>query len=745
MKNKNDHIRLTGSNGNKASIPAPVTLVKNSAKSILMHCLENLFNSCDDLFFDLSSRATSNTEQNLYFESMRELRIKKAGALSSFSRKVEEHFDALNQPGNTAPKAPPKEPRGDSLSLVQDDDIERDVAINSMVSKARGSNQEALYHLQVRLDYLTNNRSIDSDNNPLDPQQLCNNFADVCELFDIHIKAKIIIYKQFDRLVISQLGKVYGTANDLLINEGVIPKISHSVAKSDSPAQPETSTANNDTAPPQASAEPASSGTQFNELSTLLAGIRQLGAIQVPNYNQYTANPGPQMSNHELLTALSNIQVEQTRQALSAENAANSLHMFVDLILSKSNPNAPQSVQQADEDTINLVAMFFDFILDDQNLPAPFQALISRLQIPVLKVALKDRGFFQNSGHPARKLINTIASTAIGWEAELPEKDKFYLLVAQIIQDIIENYGQDESIFSNKLTELNEAVKQYEHRQALIEKRSKQAAQGKAITNTAKALTQKTILDLLKKATLPPEISQFLIDHWQAFMVSTFIKFGKDSPEWLDATQLIHDLLWACQTQQDAKSIARLEKIKPALMARIEKGLLHIITDDEDRLQLCQQIHQIIEQLQSNKAELNIRPISPAQAQELGHTPGSGNKNWKEMTALERQKAQHQALTYEFIKQAESIAPNTWFDYQIISEQKTVRCKLSARIEANDSYIFVNRFGFNILEKTRKEFAYDLQQKRAKALESTPLFDRAFGNITDNLRQLGQPNRQPTS
>ncbi|WP_169335587.1 DUF1631 domain-containing protein [Dasania marina] len=745
MKNKNDHIRLTGSNSPKAHSPAPVSLVKDSAKSILMHCLENLFNSCDDLFFDLSSRATSNTEQNLYFESMRELRIKKAGALSSFSRQLDDNFDALHQLSSPKPELT-RDATPDSLSLVQDDDIERDVAINSMVSKARGNNQEALYHLQVRLDYLIGHRSIDSDNNPLDPQQLCNSFADVCELFDIHIKAKIIIYKQFDRLVIGQLGKVYATANDLLINEGVIPKISHTIAKASNPEQADTHSAASDTSAPETpSATAATTGIQFAELSNLLAGIRQLGAIQAPNYSQYTANPGPQMSNNELLAALSNIQIEQTRQALSVEDAANSLHMFVDLILSKSNPGAPQSVHQTDEDTINLVAMFFDFILDDQNLPAAFQALISRLQIPVLKVALKDRSFFQNGGHPARKLINTVAATALGWEAEHPEKDKFYLLVAQIIQDIIENYGQDESIFAHKLVDLNEAVKQYEHRQALIEKRSKQAAQGKAITHSAKVLTQKTILDLLKKAALPIEISQFIIEYWQAFMVSTFIKHGKDSPEWLDAAQLIHDLLWACQAQQDAKSVARLEKIKPALMARIEKGLLHIITNDNERLQLCQQIHQTIQQLQINKAELSIRPISPAQAQELGHTPGSGSKNWKEMTALERQKAQHQALTYEFIKQAESIALNTWFDYQVTHEQKHLRCKLSARIEANDSYIFVNRFGFNVLEKTRKEFAYDLQQKHAKGLEATPLFDRAFSTISDNLRQLGQPTQQPTS
>ncbi len=61
--------------------------------------------------------------------------------------------------------------------------------------------------------------------------------------------------------------------------------------------------------------------------------------------------------------------------------------------------------------------MFFDIILDDRNLPIEIQALVSRLQLPILKVALKDRSFFTDRKHPARQLINEIARTSIGWES----------------------------------------------------------------------------------------------------------------------------------------------------------------------------------------------------------------------------------------------------------------------------------------------------------------------------------------
>ncbi|MBR9805313.1 DUF1631 domain-containing protein, partial [bacterium] len=41
----------------------------------LLTLLDDMFASCDDLYFDLASRAESNTEQNVYFESMREVRV----------------------------------------------------------------------------------------------------------------------------------------------------------------------------------------------------------------------------------------------------------------------------------------------------------------------------------------------------------------------------------------------------------------------------------------------------------------------------------------------------------------------------------------------------------------------------------------------------------------------------------------------------------------------------------------------
>lgn len=741
MSKDKDNLHILNTSGNQGSQPALLQQIKENSLSILISQLESLFAHCDDLFFDLSSKASSNSEQNLYFESMRELRIRKGGVINQYRHNVEQLFIDCTQPDNISSAQDSR--RHDTLSLVQHDEIEQEVAINGMSSKARNLHQEALYQLGMRLDYLIHSKQINSNNNPLDPQQLCKAFAQACQQLELNIKARIIVFKQFDRIVLSKLGSIYSLSNELMTNAGVLPSISFAAqnnraTSSDQDHSSESGDQKNATAP-----DSQGSSISFSELSALLGSMRRLGLGNIPNYQSYTSNPGPQMSQQELLATLTLMQLQASSQP-AGERPQTDLRQLVESVLAKSDADRPQSVKQSDEDVINLVAMFFDFVLDDHNLPDAVQALISRLQIPILKVALKDHDFFSDSKHPARRLVNGLAAACVGMDGSGDIKtDKTYKLIANIVQEIIESTSDTITLFCDKLDQLNEFIQRDAHRSALIEKRTSQAAEGQARTQLAKTVAQKLLFDQLSQAQLPEHISQFLIEQWQQIMVLTHIKEGDDSPEWLDSCQLVQDMVWIFRPQHDDKSIRRVEKIKGDLLQRVETGLRKIINTDEELNSQLQHIQTAIDGLSANSPEqppVEAKPLSIEQAKALGHTPGSGSKSWKEMTALERQQARHKALTYEFIKKAEELALNSWLQYEDNKSGRSLRCKLSAKIEASDSYIFVNRFGFKVIEKNRKDFAYDMQQGRAKILESGMLFDRAMSSITHNIRQLTPPS-----
>ena len=89
---------------------------------------------------------------------------------------------------------------------------------------------------------------------------------------------------------------------------------------------------------------------------------------------------------------------------------------------------------QADDDAVNFVGMLFDYILNDRNLAIPMKALIGRLQIPIVKLAVIDKSFFEKSGHPARQLLNELSSAGIGWSEGVElKRDALYNKVESIV------------------------------------------------------------------------------------------------------------------------------------------------------------------------------------------------------------------------------------------------------------------------------------------------------------------------
>ncbi|MNR41912.1 hypothetical protein D3C85_1603620 [compost metagenome] len=63
------------------------------------------------------------------------------------------------------------------------------------------------------------------------------------------------------------------------------------------------------------------------------------------------------------------------------------------------------------------------------------------------------------------------------------------------------------------------------------------------------------------------------------------------------------------------------------------------------------------------------------------------------------------------------------------------RCKLIARIDSTDRFIFVNRTGLKVREWSRMALAVALRRGHVRQLDDTLLFDRALDSVLSQLRQ----------
>lgn len=746
------------------ALPGILRQVKENSLSILSNQMSDFFNSCDDLFFELANHAGSNSEQNLYFDSMREIRIKKKDVINRFKDNFNAHFTDLVRPNLSQVMTSEQASASfDSLGLVEDDKMEQDVAISSVISKTRQDCQESLYHLNLRFDYLLPDIEINESNNPLDPKQICEAFTQAAALMELDIKARIIVFKQFDRMVARHLNKIYSLANELLINAGILPKVVPSVIKNKQSAPTGSSDTNtlaqeNQRAEPATSAEPANQGGHnefaaaaftFDQLSNLLAGFKSaLGesAADVQAISTSGRNYGRPITQDALLNQLTDLQKQYTD--VDAPQTKEHLQTAIYHILQSSGEDGkPSSLTQSDEDVINLVSMFFEFILDDRNLPVPIQALISRLQIPVLKIALKDKNFFNNSKHIARVLINEIASASIGWDdSKKDQQDELYDLINSIVHKVNDEFVGDCAVFERELKRLTDYKQQEAKRASIVETRTNQAAEGKAKTDHTKKTVQSILHQRLNSIELPEFISNFIINQWQKILVLVRLKSGENSQEWLSNLQVVDDLVWVFQVHTDEKSKKRIERLKAPLIEAVEKGLTVANTPEKEKSEIINKLTELLGCLDGDKETLEVErsKLKMEQLAMLGQAPeATGNKSWKEMTALERQQVKQQAIQFENLKKAETLQVGTWFIQQDQNTNRTTRCKLAAYIKPNERFVFVNRYGQKTCEKSKQEVAMELQRQLLKPLESGLLFDRAMSGIVDNLKRVNRSNSQP--
>src|SRR5690606_17293777 len=134
----------------------------------------------------------------------------------------------------------------------------------------------------------------------------------------------------------------------------------------------------------------------------------------------------PALDSQELMTGITRLQSLYTHKQ---QSGAREIRAVVQHILSqRSRSGHPVSLDPMDEDVINLVALFFDFVLDDDALPTCIKLLISRLQLQTLKTALRDPGFFSNPEHPARHFIENLAAAGMGCSDRTPDDPLFKTL-----------------------------------------------------------------------------------------------------------------------------------------------------------------------------------------------------------------------------------------------------------------------------------------------------------------------------
>ncbi|MBD1551001.1 DUF1631 domain-containing protein [Pseudomonas typographi] len=727
------------SNASLARLPVVVLQVRDKAAQQLKDGLQALFDNADDTLFEMADKAHSNAEQNIFFEAMRDLRLKRKNIERGFLEKFYEEFVRVGQYDVGLARSAPM--TYDKLALVPNDELERTVALDAMVSKVLARDGFALTQLTTRLNTLIP-RTLTDETNPLGPAMLCDYFIQAGRNLGVEIKVKLIILKLFDKYVLTDTDHLYFDANQLLIATGILPELKAAPSRraEDRPLRKRSADAEAEAgaqAPEQApSANAAAAALDqsvrevFSALQELLRALR--GTVAPKLETLADAQP---ISTSDLMRLLSHLQQYVPAQPLTYEDY--DLRQQLEQLLTRVSVKSGRTrvVGNVDEDVINLVAMLFEFILADRNLPDSLKVLIGRLQIPMLKVAVVDKSFFSRGSHPARRLLNEIAQAAMGWSSRDDyQRDALHGRIEQIVQRLLNDFVDDPALFSELLVDFLAFTADERRRSELLEQRTRDAEEGRARAELARLHVQFELNRRLLGKTLPQVVVRLLEEAWSKVLLLTWLKHGDASAEWALALETMDDLIWSVEPHNEPQARLRLLELVPGLLKSLREGLTSSAFDPFATSEFFSQLETLHVQAIQRAAQPSSSLLAPDDDTLLVRIDSEIVLEGQQPQAVP-EPTSVLAADDPALAMVDAMRPGTWVELQEDAEHR-LRCKLTTVIASTGKYIFVNRTGMKVLERSRAALAQAVHDGSLRVLDDNLLFDRALDAVVGKLRSL---------
>ncbi|MCU6434436.1 DUF1631 domain-containing protein [Undibacterium sp. Jales W-56] len=226
--------------------------------------------------------------------------------------------------------------------------------------------------------------------------------------------------------------------------------------------------------------------------------------------------------------------------------------------------------------TIDIVAMLFEFILRDSQVPAEIRAQLGRLQFLVLKLALRDTSLLTQKGHPARMLVNRIGSISLGLKQLDPTGAHITAEICRIVEVLLHDESESVVLFAKMLDEFDVFIAQ------------ELRASDKNIERTIDAVEQvqnRTLRFVHTAAQLAEALLGLTIDGYlKAFLENTWVH-AIEQAERKDAKRarryrlLVPDLLWSIIPKLKEDDKTQLFALLPVILTTLREGLALIKWD----------------------------------------------------------------------------------------------------------------------------------------------------------------------
>jgi hypothetical protein len=736
-----------------------------------------LENTASELF-DLASKNPSHVMYCLYMDTREQIQAQRDALVSAFRR---QWFQRFNQTRRRGYLGQPESPNlnASEFNLVEPEELELTLASNTISHALRLACSDELPGLERRLGLLLEDPELRLGPNPLGPEIIGETLMDAIKTLPAGNKIKLLLVTRLNTHLPTHIKHVYEEINHLLVKRGVLPTIRIELKRAQAQPAPTSVSEDRDGEPetPQRGIKPQ--GDMFAMLQQLMAMGRigagpslpplpGSGGIEAANEGEIETTQVMQRLTRIQHGELSNLPGGNLDPGVLASGQVNVLRAI-------KNTGVAGSMGHMDAMTLDIVALMFDYILDDARLPDGMKALIGRLQIPVLKVAMLDKNFFSHKAHPARKLLDTLADAALGWNEQEGHDSPFYNAVDGLVQRVLNEFEDNVDVFKDVLEKLQVFIAE-EKRQA--DERTCHSAQILQSTEQA-ALARTLALEALQARLLdsdaPGFILLFLQGPWVVHLSSLYLRDGASGKGWAEGLSTIDDLLWSLTPKVTKEERQKLVTLLPNLLKQLDTGIQAAGQSQEERdrfftnlvkyhseaVKAGWQGHTTAQHAEELRPEFNFAPSSdpyvfdtpdfhdiPSPARDLETDP----RILREISATPDPSADAEEIVIGDVigqdqltlegngdeghteKLVRQLKRGTWIEF-MLDDKSTLRAKLAWVSPLRGTYLFTNRLGERAVSINAAGLAQKLRDGNAKIVDNVALIDRAVSCLFDRLQK----------
>lgn len=773
----NSNVIDMSARGQGPAHPQAFAEVRGISLRKLCGMLAEVLDKSDDALFDFVQRTKISSEQQDFFDAMRELRRRRGEVEQRYRETITDSFVALERRRPVKVNLHNPEDVEHGLSLVSADALEEQLAAEQLAALADRRHAEALRQLEQRMAVTVGLPALEREALPSGPATVCAAFRGGLQGLELTIKARLVLYKLFERELVDALGGLLQECNQRLHQAGILPAVAPMRSKprrEDGIVRETVSDRRDDDGSAYGGSSARPSGRQLGSgissggsehppetMDSIFASVRDLcqavlEAQRMASASASGKHPGASQAPRVTLGeshALSALQSLQKNLPDSLLRAVDDPHVSLSSLLKQELLKQAESMQLAepgaglveqDEQALFLVGLLFDVLLSQRSYDRPVRQQFVRLTVPYARAAMLDQHLFALKTHPARQLLNSLAEACDGNRGESAAERDLLGRVGGVVDKLAADFNEDIAIFSELESDFRAFLDQHRKRVELAEKRAAEAQKGRERLDEARAMAQMELATLMGARSAPPVIEMFLGRYWTHHLAVVFLREGTEAQRYLQARGAGEKLwlaLLACESGKEIPPTLR-DELTPVLASSgvTGPGATEVL-DAVEWVLLAVRLgrHEAASGHPLPPAMQNLAPLDNSSPDAAPAPRAAGDEAVAaalQMPVGDEPGAEPEAPSYdeEDVERIKALGLGAWVEFVSPSDE-SIPAKLSWISPISSRLLFVTRRGMRHCAASPQELAIMIKQGGLRLRIGDTAFEYAMSQVLGRLRE----------